>query len=68
MATNKKRIIKWENILIVPFIIQNIVWIFKSDFKLISFIISYLLILVTYRVIYLIRKKELAQTLEKLII
>ena len=67
MATNKKRIIKWENILIVPFIIQNIVWIFKSDFKLISFIISYLLILVTYRVIYLIRKKELAQTLEKLI-
>lgn len=67
MATNKKRVIKWENILIVPFIIQNIAWIFKSDFKLISFIISYLLILVTYRVIYLIRKKELATTLEKLI-
>ena len=67
MATNKKRVIKWENILIVPFIIQNITWIFKSDFKLISFIISYLLILVTYRVIYLIRKKELASTLEKLI-
>ena len=67
MATNKKRVIKWENILIVPFIIQNITWIFKSDFKLISFIISYLLILVTYRVIYLIRKKELASVLEKLI-
>lgn len=67
MATNKKRVIKWENILIVPFIIQNITWIFKSDFKLISFIISYLLILITYRVIYLIRKKELASVLEKLI-
>lgn len=67
MATNKKTVIKWENILIVPFIIQNIIWGFESNFKLISFIISYLLTLITYKTVELIRKKEFAATLEKLI-
>ena len=67
MTGGKKRVIKWENILIVPFIIQSLIWIFKSDFKLISFIISYLLILITYKTIEFVRKKELASVLEKLI-
>ena len=66
-AANKKTVIKWENVLIIPFIIQSIIWVFKSDFVLISFIISYLLILITYKTIELIRKKELASVLEKLL-
>lgn len=66
-AANKKTVIKWENVLIIPFIIQSIIWVFKSNYVLISFIISYLLILITYKTIELIRKKELASVLEKLL-
>ena len=57
MTGGKKRVIKWENILIIPFIIQSLIWIFRSDFKLISFIISYLLTLITHKTIELIRLK-----------
>ena len=66
-ATNKKTVIKWENVLIIPVMIELIIWTCKSNFEVISFIISCLLISFIYNLILLIRKKELAQFVEKLL-
>lgn len=66
-ATNKKTVIKWENVLIIPVMIELIIWTYKSNFEAIAFIISCLLISFIYNLILLIRKKELAQFVEKLL-
>ena len=66
-ATNKKTVVKWENVLIIPVMIEMLIWTLKSQFSLIALFVSCVLITIIYNLIYLIRKKELATTLEKLI-
>lgn len=66
MGNQKKKVTKWENVIIIPVMAELIIWTYKSQFEIIALLISCLLVTVIYNVIYLIRKKELVKTLEKL--